>query len=437
QIAAVWSSWLALQRRQLRWSILAGAIAGIAFNVKLAESLIVLPALVLLWAWAAPARKRALALFASLATFLIIALSWALIASLTPSGQRPFPIGSKNGSIWHTILIYDGLDRVSGHGVVGTGSGTPGDGPGVLRLLSASGPSAYGTLIGLAVLATVLLGALAFAVGAPQRLRELSRSPQGRLAIGLIVWFLCGVIFFSFMRRLQMRYLEALAPPLCACLALALVAITKDDRRIASWALAGLSCALGAYVLELANGPGFWTILALVGLAVALITALLRSRAATARRSLILISSLLVGLIAVPLGEDLDLIAHHGSDSVLNEPTNRALSHYLAAHNHGVRFEIASANVYDVTGMVTRDDHPLIMLNDVDGELERVHQLQAQVLAGEVRFYFAAHGCSSGRHCPGNERWAYAHSVPVTHYPGLRRFDLKTAGTQAPQPNAR
>ena len=328
---------------------------------------------------------------------------------------------------------------MTGHGVVGAGSGTPGDRPGPLRLLSASGPSAYGTLIGLVVLATVLLGALALAlaVGGPRRLRELSRTPQGRLTTALIVWFLCGVIFFSFMTRLQVRYLEALAPPLCACLAVALVALIKDERRIANWALAGLSCALGGYVLGLASGLGLWATLALIGLAVALIVALWRARGATAQGNRILLCSLLAGLIAVPLGKDLELIAHHGSDSVLNEPTNRALSRYLAAHNQGARFEIASANVYDVTGMVTRDDRPLIMLNDVDGELERTRQLQAQVLAGEVRFYFAAHGCSSGRYCPGNERWAFAHSVPVTHYPGLRRFDLKLTGTQTPHSDAR
>lgn len=437
QIAAVCSSWLALRRRQLRWSILAGAIVGLAFNVKLAESLIVLPALVLLWAFAAPARRRALALIASLTTLLVVAFSWALIASLTPVGQRPFPIGSHNGSIWHTILIYDGLDRVTGHGVVGAGSGSPGNGPGPLRLLSATGPSAYGTLIGLVVLATVLLGALALAIDPRRRLRELSSTPRGRLAIALILWLLCGLIFFSFMRRLQVRYLEALAPPLCACLALALVALIRDDRRIANWLLAGLICGLGGYVLRVGSGLGLWVALALVALSVALGTALWRLRGAGRRANWILIGALLAGLLAVPLGEDLELIAHHGSDSVLDEPTNRALSRYLAAHDRGTRFELASANVYDVTGLISRDDRPLIMLNDVDGELERVHQLRAQVLAGEVRFYFAAHGCSSGRHCPGNERWAHAHSVPVAHYPGLRRFDLGRTRRPVGRSNAR
>ena len=433
QIAAIWSCWLALRRRQLRWSLLAAAIAGIAFNVKLAESLILLPTLVLLWAWAAPIGKRAVALAASIATFLIVSLSWVLVASLTPAGQRPFPIGSHNGSIWHTILIYNGLNRLTGHGTVGPGSGTPGDGPGPLRLLSTTGPSAYGPLIGLLMLATLLLGALALAVVGRERLRELSRTPKGRLAIGLILWFICAVIFFSVMRRLQTRYLEALAPPTCACLALALLALARSHRRLANWGLAALACAIGGYALGLRGGLGAWTALALVGLVAAGAIALWRAHGTAGARAVpILTGALLIGLLAIPLGKDYELIAHNTTDSVLNEPTSRRLSDYLAAHNNGTRYEVASANVYDVAGMVVRDDKPLIMLNDIDGELERARTLQAQVAAGEVRFFFAARGCRPGHPCPGNERWAIAHSIPVAHYPGLRRFDLHTGEKQMP-----
>ncbi len=95
------------------------------------------------------------------ATFLAVALSWTAIASLTPTSKRPFPIGSANGSIWHVTLVYNGLDRLSSHGATGKAEG----GAGPLRLLSA-GPMQYRTLIGVALLATSLLGLLALAVAA-------------------------------------------------------------------------------------------------------------------------------------------------------------------------------------------------------------------------------------------------------------------------------
>ena len=122
----------------MRWSVLAAAVMGVAFDVKLAEMLIALPALALLWLWAAAPGTRMRVVLATAGTFFAVALSWTAIASLTPTGRRPFPIGSANGSIWHVTLVYDGLDRLSSHGAPG---GRGGAGP--LRLLSA-GPRSTG-----------------------------------------------------------------------------------------------------------------------------------------------------------------------------------------------------------------------------------------------------------------------------------------------------
>jgi hypothetical protein len=328
-------------------------------------------------------------------------------------------VGSKNGSIWRTIFLYNGLDRFNGHGPA------VGAAPGPLRLLNTNGHS-YGVLIGVGLLAAALLGGLALIARGPERLRALRLSAHGRLAIGLVVWFLCGLVFFSVMRRLQVRYLEAFAPALCACLALAVLALLRDDRRAVNGALAAVILAMGGYVLALDTALGAWTLTALLGLALALLAALWRSRrgAGGSRARLVLTGSLLLGLFAATVGKDINVISHRGSDSVLSDPTSLAMSRYLAAHNGHARFEVASATVYDVVGLVARDGRPVIMLNDVDGELERVRSLQTQVSSGQVRFYFASHGCHSGRHCPGNELWAYAHSVPVAHFRGLRRFDL-------------
>ncbi|HEY7951434.1 MAG TPA: glycosyltransferase family 39 protein [Solirubrobacteraceae bacterium] len=382
EVGALWCSWLALQSGRLRWSLLAAALMGVAFNVKLGEMLIALPALALLWLWAAAPGARVRATAATAATFLVVALSWTAIASLIPSGRRPFPIGSANGSIWHVTLVYNGLNRLSGPGAGATPLGPAGP----LRLLSA-GPEQYWTLLGIMLLATVLLGLAALAVlaarGRERLLSALGTTP-GRFAVGIVTWFLTGLVAFSAMTRLQPRYLEAFTPAMCAVFGLSLGVLWRegaDPRR--------------------------------------------RQASQTHRRALALRTALLclgIGLLAASLNKDVYVIHRARTDSVLTDFSTPRLSRYLRAHRRGVRYEVASANVNDVVGLIARDEEPVLVLNSVDGSLTKTNTLQTQVAQGRVRFYYAPRACVSGRHCPSNELWANAHSTPVPGQPGLRRF---------------
>jgi 4-amino-4-deoxy-L-arabinose transferase-like glycosyltransferase len=380
EVGALWLSWRALESGRLRWSILAAALMGVAFNVKLAEMLIALPALALLWLWAAPAGRRVLVVLATAGTFLLVALSWTVIASLTPVSKRPFPIGSANGSIWHVTLVYNGVSRLSGRGVSGKG------GAGALRLLSA-GPTQYWTLIGIALLATSLLGLVAVGVllaRGPEGVRVELRGSRGRFATGIVVWFLTGLVAFSTMERLQARYLESFAPALCAVLALSLSVLWRGvSTRGKGWGEAG-----GRQVLL----PR--AVLVCVG----------------------------IGLVTTSLSMDTYVIERGRTDSLLTNFGTSSLSHFLRAHRDGTRYEVASANVNDIVGLVARDDLPVLVLNSVDGSLTKTKALESQVADGRVRFYFAPRACHSGRYCPGNEIWAYAHSIPVPTQPDLRRF---------------
>jgi 4-amino-4-deoxy-L-arabinose transferase-like glycosyltransferase len=384
EVGALWLTWRALESGRMRWSVAAAAAMGLAFNVKLAEMSIALPALALLWLWAAPAGTRVRTVLATAATFLAVALSWTAIASLTPASRRPFPIGSANGSIWHVTLVYNGLNRLSSHGATGTAEG----GAGPLHLLS-NGPLQYWTLIGIALLATCLLALLALVVLLWQDRRLLARAlgePQGRFAIGIVLWFVTGLVAFSAMERLQARYLEAFTPALCALLGVSLGVLWRSHpgRRFTPSARAGI----------LAAGPR------------------------------ILLVCLGTGLIALSLSKDAYVVRRARTDSLLTDFGTPALSRYLRAHREGVRYEVASANVNDVLGIVARDDLPVLVLNSVDGSLTRTKKLQAQVAQGHVRFYFMTpRTCHRGRHCPGNQIWAFAHSRPVPGQPGLRRFD--------------
>jgi 4-amino-4-deoxy-L-arabinose transferase-like glycosyltransferase len=383
EVAALWCSWRALESGRMRWSVLAAAVMGVAFNVKLSEMLIALPALALLWLWAAAPGTRMRVALATAGTFLAVALSWTAIASLTPTDQRPFPIGSANGSIWHVTLVYDGLDRLSSRGAAAPAEG----GAGPLRLLR-NGPLQYWTLIGIALLATCLLALAALAVllrQDRQRLRAALREPRGRLAVGILVWFATGLVAFSTMERLQARYLEAFAPAICAMFGLSLSALWSGTlhRRHRS------------------GDPG--------------------SRRVPVLRIAVVCVGL--GLLTASLNKDAYVIRRARTDSLLTDFSTPALSRYLRAHRDGTHHEVAGANINDVVGLVARDDLPVLVLNSVDGSLTRTKSLQTQVAQRRVRFYFvASHPCHSGRHCPYNQTWAYTHSTPVPGQPGLRRF---------------
>ncbi len=385
EIGALWLAWRALDTGRMRWSVLSATVMGLAFNVKLGEMLIALPAMALLWLWAAAPGTRVRTMLATAGTFLVVALSWTAIASLTPASERPFPIGSANGSIWHVTLVYDGLARLSSNGATGSAEG----GAGPLRLLSA-GPNQHWTLIGIALLATSLLGLLALGVllaQGPRHLRTALGRPQGRFAVGIAVWFLVGLAVFSAMERLQTRYLEAFAPAICAVFGLSVSSLWRGLRRRGS------------------PGPGGDPAShALVGVRVVLVC-------------------LALGLLAASLTKDAYLIRRARTDALMTDISSPALSRYLRAHRAGAHYEVASANINDVVGLVARDDLPVLVLNSVDGSLTPTASLKAQVAGGRVRFYFGApQACYRGRHCPRNQIWAHAHSIPVPGEPGLRSF---------------
>jgi hypothetical protein len=130
-----------------------------------------------------------------------------------------------------------------------------------------------------------------------------------------------------------------------------------------------------------------------------------------------------IGMLAISLDKDSYIVGRARTDSLLTDFSTPTLSRYLRAHRDGAHFEVASANVNDAIGLIARDDQPVLVLNSVDGSLTRTGSLKAQVVEDHVRFYFASlRACHEGRHCPGNQIWAFAHSTSVPGQSGLRRF---------------
>jgi 4-amino-4-deoxy-L-arabinose transferase-like glycosyltransferase len=305
------------------WLLAAAATLGLAFDVKLLESLVALPGLAVLAYLGLPGsrRTRLLQLGAATAVYVVVALAWLTATLLAPAHDRPYAIGSTNGSAWNAAFVFNGTERLGGkspepqftvyepgrHYPEATQSQRdhiPIVPPSPTRLLARIGPLS-GERLGLVLLVALLLGipALLWGVwprkaarpdddagvdaavdaGPPARSETDRGGPAAgdrervrrAAAVGLSVWLLTGIVLFSYMARLHPRYVEALTPAVAAVAGIG-VAWAASGR---GWArLIALVVGLVAvvyYVERLLYGTtGVWWLTVLAALAALALTVL-------------------------------------------------------------------------------------------------------------------------------------------------------------------
>ncbi|MEV8242204.1 glycosyltransferase family 39 protein [Streptomyces rochei] len=99
---------------------------GLAFNTKMLQGYIALPAVFVVYlyatdlGWAKRIRNLALAAVA----LAVAGFWWAAAVSLVPASERPYIGGSTDGTAWDLIMGYNGLGRIfGGDGNMGGGGG--------------------------------------------------------------------------------------------------------------------------------------------------------------------------------------------------------------------------------------------------------------------------------------------------------------------------
>ncbi|HVB91123.1 MAG TPA: glycosyltransferase family 39 protein [Acidimicrobiales bacterium] len=100
------------------WALLlAGVWVGLAFQAKMLQAWIVLPALFGPYVLAAPAtslyRRCGHVLLSALAA-LAVSLSYMSVVALVPAQDRPYVDGSCDNSLFSQVFLYNAADRVSG-----------------------------------------------------------------------------------------------------------------------------------------------------------------------------------------------------------------------------------------------------------------------------------------------------------------------------------
>jgi 4-amino-4-deoxy-L-arabinose transferase-like glycosyltransferase len=236
-----------------RGVLLAGLWVGLAFQAKMVEAWLVIPALAITYlvAFGGTRRTRLLRLGAMVAVIAAVSLSWMIFVSVTPASHRPYVDGSQHDSVFEQVFDYNGLGRVgqpSPNTELGRTLGIP--------VLSAPGPSPawdrllrgpYGRDVGWLLpvaLAMVPLGLVA----RRRRLRtDLVRA--GVLLWGS--WLVVLTAVFSVSTTVNSYYLAVLAPPIAALVGIG-GSLAWQRRRSALTQIAVVSVVL------LTAGYGYW-----------------------------------------------------------------------------------------------------------------------------------------------------------------------------------
>jgi 4-amino-4-deoxy-L-arabinose transferase-like glycosyltransferase len=483
-IATAWLLLAGVQRGQQRWLIAAAVLLGLDFNVKLFEALVPVPAfLAFLWlCWRdAALRVRLARLAAASAVFAAVACSWLVFVSLTPAHERPYALGSTNGSVWNAVFVYNGLDRIS-HAAQPSGLSTtvvaraaaisttttttaptrskdpPSAGaqaPSPIPVATASPPGPirlfehnaidYGGLVGTALFAALVLGALALAL----RTRlHLGRDPTRQAVLeraailAAAIWLITGYALFSFAGRVHPRYLEAFTPSIAIVLGASFVVLARRAREPAQRYLLALALALLVCVVESAAGTGTITragiyAVALFAVAVCVGAVSIISRSGRQARRLpawctpsaLATALLAVLLVVVLLDDDVRSIADNSTvqaaEVTLSPTLVDPLSNYLLSHEDGARYEVAVSAPELAAPLIIRGLRPVLLLTSINSKpLVTLSELRADAARGAVRYVFIHGSCPSAQDtnlpaCSRAAIWVRAHARDITPVLGL------------------
>ncbi len=389
---------LASETGRTVWLLAAAATLGVAFDVKLLESMVALPGLFVLASLGLPGAaegsgprprgRRTWQLASAAAVYVVVALSWLGATLLFAAHERPYAIGSTNGSAWNAAFVFNGTERLSGKTVeVGQATATPPHGdkggeaassasnaitpPSPTRLLARGGqlPAKW---LGWEALAALLLGV---AVVISVELRKAKRV-QRATAVGVFVWLITGLVLFSAMARLHPRYVESFTPAIAVMFGIGVALVAGAGSRVRLLALP------------------------------------------------------LTALLAIPLVASIEAVKDRTTDAgnvgALGAAEQQALSAYLQAHEGSARYEVAAGSATSVASLIVQDRRPVVMLTTYNGlPFTSVAQLKALIARGAVRYAFLDSVCTPAAPkttagCAPAALWVRAHATDVSHQAGLR-----------------
>jgi 4-amino-4-deoxy-L-arabinose transferase-like glycosyltransferase len=458
------------------WLLAAAAVLGVAFDVKLLETLVALPGLLVFAYLGMPGarRRRLLQLSAAGLVYVVVALSWLTATLVAPAHDRPYAIGSTNGSAWNAAFVFNGTDRIRGKATEPQTLYQPGHHypqatqsqrdripivpPSPTRLLARIGPLS-GERLGLELLVALLLGIPALLWGSrrgarvepddragdadsayPQAERETRERVRRAAAVGLGVWMFTGILLFSYMSRLHPRYTEGFTPAVAAMLGIGAAWAASPRGRARAVILAGTLLIVVVYAERLLYGvPGVWwvTLVAALGAIACAGLARLETVPRTLRSWLApggVLALTLTAVLAIPLKADFTAIDTGVTDAgyvgALPSEEQRLVSAYLRAHQGSARYEVAALTATGIGSLIVQDARPVLVLTTYGARVfTPVPKLMRLIAEGQVRYAFLTSHCgrrasSQNAGCSAPAEWVRAHGTDVSRKAGLEKDKL-------------
>lgn len=284
-VLAAWCCQEAIRTGRTRTLVLSAVFVGLAFNTKMLQAYLVLPAFALVYLAMAPGTvvRRLGRLLAAGAALVVSSAWWMVVVDLWPAADRPYIGGSTDNSVWDLVVGYNGLGRVLGQNYAGGGSG---GGGGFGGGAGFGGESGAGRLLN-DVMAGQISWLLPFAAVVLVAGLALTTRPSLRQArVALLLWggwLAVHYVVFSFSSgTFHPYYSTAMAPAIAALTGLGGVLTWYAHRtwRRWVWVLPVALAVTGAWAFTvLRRTPDFvpWLAWAVAGVTVVAVTALLVS----------------------------------------------------------------------------------------------------------------------------------------------------------------
>lgn len=447
-LGAAWAMWSALETGRTRFLLLSGVLLGVAFDAKMLQAFLVLPALAIVYLWAGPPRlrKRLVQLLGAGVALFVAAGWWVAVVALWPAADRPYIGSTTNNSILSLVFGYNGFARILGTSGSGPGGGGGGGGtgfggtPGIWRLFNTSLGGEVAWLLPLAAVGLVA------GLWLTRRGGRTDRGRAGWLLWG--GWFVVSAAVFSLSKGIfHPYYAIQLAPAVAALAAAGAVALWHAGRRSTwlSWLLpVAVLATAGVAVGLLGRTPSYHPWLRTAISVVAVLAAVGLFAAIHLRRRLLLAVAAglaACSLLAGPSAYALSTISHTASGSIpvsgpssgggvgggagTTSSANPALISYLEAHRNGAEYLVAAFTSNSSASIIIASGQPVITIGGFNGAdpAPTLAQFEKLVTEGKVRYALVDTSGGGGGGAPGGggnaiSQWVTANGTQVSYGSG-------------------
>jgi 4-amino-4-deoxy-L-arabinose transferase-like glycosyltransferase len=449
-LLAAWPLTVAAERGHRGFLLLAMALIGLGFNVKMLAAFVVLPTFALVyWLGAAlPWRRRLVDLVLGGVLVAVVSLPWMIAYDLTPADRRPYVGSSPQNSMIDLAVGHNGVGRFVRLWQTGrtasadrgparppsavAAAATPASGDGFARLFVRTPVGALRLLDGLLSAQAGWLLPLALA-GVAGLLRGGARPPVDPSWSSLLLWAgwaLTYAVVYSYAGGIfHFYYLSTLGPPLAALAAIGSMELWRRYREggapavllpgallvTAMWQCYVHTFGLPAVADEWQRRLPVWMLIAVVVAAGALIARLLRAdaggRAGAPALPAAALAIGLVALLAIPTAWALSSVLVRGVAVIpsadigrlrsrppaaealgrwrrAEAAERRALIAFLRANHHGERFLLATPSAQLASPLIIATGEPVMAMGGFHGldPILTPERLARLVEAGQVRF---------------------------------------------------